>query len=59
MVNNAIKTKNRIKISVDAKVKNQQKQVPVMFYKKSFLKYFAILTGKHLCWSLFLIKSQT
>ena len=27
MVNNAIKTKNRIKISVDAKAKNPQKQV--------------------------------
>lgn len=26
--NNAIKTKNRIKISVDAKAKNPQKQVP-------------------------------
>ena len=24
--------------------------------KKWFLKNFAILTGKHLCWSLFLIK---
>ena len=26
-----------------------------MFYK-TFLKNFAIFTGKHLCWSLFLIK---
>ena len=27
-----------------------------MFSKISVLKYFAIFTGKHLCWSLFLIK---
>ena len=26
--------------------------------KKAVLKYFAIFTGKHLCWSLFLIKFQ-
>ena len=28
------------------------------FFKIGFLKNFAILTGKHLCWSLFLIKLQ-
>ena len=27
--------------------------------KKLFLKLFVILTGKHLCWSLFLFKLQT
>ena len=27
-----------------------------MFWKRRVLKYFAIFTGKHLCWSLFLIK---
>ena len=27
-----------------------------VFYKKAVLKNFAIFTGKHLCWSLFLIK---
>ena len=27
--------------------------------KKSILKNLAMLTGKHVCWSLFLIKSQT
>ena len=27
-----------------------------MFFKIDFLKYFANFTGKHLCWSLFLIK---
>ena len=30
-----------------------------MFFKIGILKNFAIITGKHLCWSLFLIKSQT
>ena len=29
-----------------------------MFYKKAVLKNFAIFTGKHLCWSHFLIKLQ-
>ena len=32
-----------------------QKQPPVVFFKENFLKKFAIFTGKHLCWSLFLI----
>ena len=27
---------------------------PEVFYKKFLLRYFAIFTGKHLCWSLFL-----
>ena len=35
---------------------NIQKQRPEVFCKKDFLKKFAILTGKHLCLSLFLIK---
>ena len=34
-----------------------KKQPPVVFYKKSVLKKFLIFTGKHLCWSLFLISS--
>ena len=29
-----------------------------MFYEKGVLKNFAIFRGKHLCWSLFLIKLQ-
>ena len=29
-----------------------------MSFKTNVLKYFAIITGKHLCWSLFLIKFQ-
>ena len=30
-----------------------------MFFKIAVLKKFAIFTGKHLCWSLFLIKQQS
>ena len=29
-----------------------------MFFKIGVLKKFAMFTGKHLCWSLFLIKLQ-
>ena len=36
-----------------------QKQPPEMFYKKAALQNFAIFTGKHLYWSLFLIKFKT
>ena len=35
-----------------------EKQPPEVFYQKTFLKNFAIVTGKHLCWSLCLIKLQ-
>ena len=31
-----------------------KKQSPVLFYKKVVLKYFAIITEKHLFWGLFL-----
>ena len=31
---------------------------PQMFFKIEVLKNFANFTGKHLCWSLFLIKLQ-
>ena len=31
---------------------------PEVFYKKGVLKNFVKFTGKHLCWSLFLIKLQ-
>ena len=31
-----------------------QKQPPEVVYKKAVHKYFAIFTGKHLCWSLFI-----
>ena len=33
-----------------------QKQLLEVFYKKAVLKNLAIFTGKHLCWSLFLIQ---
>ena len=33
-----------------------QKQPPEVFCRKKFLKNFANFTGKHLCWSDFLIK---
>ena len=35
---------------------NNKKQPPEVFYKKSVLKNFSILTGKYLCSSVFLIK---
>ena len=35
-----------------------QKHSSKVFYKKAVIKNFAILTGKHLCWSLFLIKLE-
>ena len=34
------------------------KQPPEVFYKKKIRKIFAIFTGKHLCWNLFLIELQ-
>ena len=37
---------------------NVQKQSPEVLYKKSVFKNFANFTGKHLCWSLFLIELQ-
>ena len=35
-----------------------QKQPHEVSYKKAVLKNITIFTGKHLCWSLFLIKLQ-
>ena len=35
-----------------------QNSRPKMFFKKAVLKNFARFTGKHLCWSHFLIKLQ-
>ena len=37
--------------------KQMQKQPPEKFCKKAVLKNFAIFTGKHLHWSLFLIRN--
>ena len=36
-----------------------QKQPLEVFCKKCVLKNFTLFTGKHLCWSLFLIKLQS
>ena len=38
---------------------NWQKQPPEVFHKKSCFQIFAIITRKHLCFSLFFIKLQT
>ena len=35
-----------------------QKQPPEVFYEKKFFKNFTIFTGKHLCWSIFLVKME-
>ena len=35
-----------------------EKQPPEVFYKEDVLKNFAIFTGKHLCWSPFLVNSR-
>ena len=37
---------------------NDQNEPTEVFYKKAVLKYFAIFTGKHLCWSLKFIKMR-
>ena len=36
----------------------KKKQPPELFYKKAVFKDFAVFSGKHLCWNLFLIKLQ-
>ena len=36
---------------------SEKKQPPEVFYKNAVLKKFAIFTGKHLCFSLCLIKA--
>ena len=35
-----------------------RKQPPEVFYKKAVFKNYSIFTGKHVSWSLFLIKLQ-
>ena len=42
----------------DAQSVSVEKQPPDVLHKKASLKNVAIFTGKHLCWSLFLIKLQ-
>ena len=37
---------------------NDKEQPTEVFYKKAVFKKSSILTGKQLCWSLFLVKLQ-
>ena len=37
---------------------NDKEQSTEVFYKKAVFKKSSILTGKQLCWSLFLVKLQ-
>ena len=46
-------------LRMSCKFPNTQKQLLEVFYKKAIFKIPAIFIGKHLCWSLSLIKSQT
>ena len=49
--------RTKLKIQKNAYIADLQKQPLEVFYnKKSVPKHFVIFTGKHLCWSLFLIK---
>ena len=42
------------------KFENLQPQKPApVFYEIAVLKHFSIFTGKHMCWSLFLIKLKS
>ena len=43
-------------MTVNYFLKNSEAATGV-FYKKAFLKIFALFTGKHLRWSLFLIQN--
>ena len=49
---------NPFQPAVHFEYKPIQKQSSDVFCKKAALKNFTIFTGKHLCWSLFLIKLQ-
>ena len=54
MEQESIRVSRKAKCRIDVRVLYQN-QPPEVFYKKTGLKIFAIFTGKHLCWSLFLI----
>ena len=41
-------------LCIDSKYVMNKSSRSQMFFKVGFLKGFAIFTGKHLCWSLFL-----
>ena len=45
-------------LSLQIEVTTYRRSRSQMFFKIGVLKDFAIFTGKHLCWGLFLLKSQ-
>ena len=47
------------KLEEDAMIKFSQKSRSQILFKIDVLKNFVNFTGKHLCWSLFLIKFKT
>ena len=53
-----LKTLKKLVHERETSHKLTQKESPELFYKKAVLKTFAMITGKHLYWSLFLIKLQ-
>ena len=58
MLNKLFRKIASLKTSCSEKSVKYRSSRPEMFCKKGVLKNFAIFTGKHLCWSLFLIKLQ-
>ena len=54
-----IKSRNKpLRRNINSKSQEWEKQLFADLIKISVLKNFAIITGKHLCWSLFLRKLQ-
>ena len=49
---------NIVRLSINAYYTTSRSSRLQMFFKIGVLKIFAIVTGKHLCWSFFLIKLQ-
>ena len=48
--------KLRFLYNVNVRLNHFRSSLSQMFFKIGILKYFTNFTGKHLCWSLFLIK---
>ena len=57
-----VNNKNTLSISLTPHtiliIRHSRNSRSQMFLKTGILKNFTILTGKHLCWSLFLSKSE-
>ena len=49
-------TKNKWQYLNEKEMHNAYRSSHQRYFKKAVLKYFGIFTGKHLCWSLILIK---